>query len=102
MYLTTQSLLGAVRLRLRFPGMGETTTGWQLFAEADWAAARDAFQRALERDPGDPDALDGLGQSLWWLGERDAGIDRRRDAYAAYQRRGDARNAGRIADLPGR
>ena len=38
-----------------------------------------------------------FGQSLWWLGERNAGIDRRRDAYAAYQRRGDARNAGRIA-----
>ncbi len=77
--------------------MGETTTGWRLFADADWAAARDAFTQALAADPEDPDALDGLGQSLWWLGERDAGIDRRRDAYAAYQRRGDARNAGRIA-----
>src|SRR5918999_5821280 len=71
--------------------------GWKHFARADWAAARDAFAAALEHEPGDPEALDGLGQSLWWLGERDAAIDRRRAAYAAYQRRGDARNAGRVA-----
>ena len=49
-----------------------THPGWELFAQADWAAARDAFAGALEADPGDPEALDGLGQSLWWLGERDA------------------------------
>jgi hypothetical protein len=32
-----------------------------------------------------------------WLGEREAAIDRRREAYAAYQRRGDARSAGGLA-----
>jgi DNA-binding CsgD family transcriptional regulator/Tfp pilus assembly protein PilF len=72
-------------------------TGWQHFADADWAAARDAFAAALAEAPDDPEALDGLGQSLWWLGERDAAIDRRREAYAAYQRRGDARRAGGLA-----
>ncbi|HEX2070450.1 MAG TPA: LuxR C-terminal-related transcriptional regulator [Thermoleophilaceae bacterium] len=77
--------------------MGGKQTGWQEFADANWAAARDAFAAALEEEPGDPDALDGLGQSLWWLGERDAGIDRRREAYAAYQRGGDARSAGGLA-----
>jgi len=71
--------------------------GWREFADANWAAARDAFATTLEEAPGDPEALDGLGQSLWWLGERDAGIDRRREAYAAYQRSGDARGAGRLA-----
>src|SRR5918999_406013 len=55
-------------------------TGWQRFAEADWAGARDAFAAALEHDPGDPEAL-----------------DRRREAYAAYQRRGDARRASSVA-----
>jgi DNA-binding CsgD family transcriptional regulator len=77
--------------------MDHRATGWQRFAEADWAAAREAFGAALTDDPGDPEALDGLGQSLWWLGERDAAIDRRREAYAAYQRAGSARDAGRIA-----
>jgi ATP/maltotriose-dependent transcriptional regulator MalT len=70
---------------------------WAKFASADWAGARDAFAAALEERPGDPEALDGLGQSRWWLGERDAGIDIRREAYAAYQRAGDARSAGRVA-----
>ncbi len=54
--------------------MGDTQAGWRLFARAEWAAARDAFAAALADRPDDPEALDGLGQSLWWLGERDAGI----------------------------
>ncbi len=74
-----------------------TEAAWELFARADWAGARDAFTAALEEDPGDPDALDGLGQSLWWLGQRDEGIDRRREAYAEYQRRGEAQRAGMLA-----
>jgi DNA-binding NarL/FixJ family response regulator len=77
--------------------MGSTHAGWQHFARANWAAAHDAFATALDEAPGDPDALDGLGQSLWWLGRRDAAIDRRREAYAAYRRVGDTRNAGRLA-----
>jgi DNA-binding NarL/FixJ family response regulator/Tfp pilus assembly protein PilF len=77
--------------------MGSKQAGWELFGRAEWAAARDAFGAALADDPGDPDALDGLGQSLWWLGERDAAIDRRREAYAAYQARGNSRKAGGLA-----
>jgi ATP/maltotriose-dependent transcriptional regulator MalT len=77
--------------------MGSKQAGWQHFAGADWAAAHDAFAAALEEDPGDPEGLDGLGQSLWWLGERDAAIDRRREAYAAYRRLGDSRRAGGLA-----
>ena len=41
--------------------MGGTEAGWQHFAEADWAAARDSFAAVLEADPDDPEALDGLG-----------------------------------------
>ena len=77
--------------------MDAVRAGWEHFAQADWAAARDAFSAALEERPGDPEALDGLGQALWWLNERDAGIERRREAYAAYRRRGDARRAGGLA-----
>ena len=71
--------------------MGDKQAGWQHFDQADWAAARAAFAAALEQDSRDPEALDGLGQSLWWLGERDAAIDRRREAYAAFQRNGPQR-----------
>ena len=77
--------------------MDGKAAGWQHFDHADWAAARDAFAAAVAADGDDAEALDGLGQSLWWLGERDAGIDRRREAYAAYRRLGDARGAGRVA-----
>ena len=74
-----------------------TETGWELFARADWEGARDAFAAVLDEDPQDPDAQDGLGQSLWWLGRREEGIERRREAYASYRRRGDARRAGMLA-----
>ncbi len=77
--------------------MDHIASGWQHFAQADWAGARDAFAAALDETRGDPEALDGLGQSLWWLGDRDAAIDHRREAYAAYQRRGAAADAGRLA-----
>src|SRR4051812_29939894 len=77
--------------------MDTKQAGWQHFAAAEWRAARDAFAAALEDEPGDPEALDGLGQSLWWLGEREEAIDCRREAYVAYQRRDDARRAGGLA-----
>jgi DNA-binding NarL/FixJ family response regulator len=67
------------------------------FADADWESAREVFAAALREDPDDPDALDGLGQSLWWLGARDEAIATRREAYLAYRRLGDSRNAGRVA-----
>ncbi len=77
--------------------MDRRSAGWECFAEADWAGARDAFSAALSESPGDPEALDGLGQALWWLGERDAGIERRREAYAIYARARRAGDAGRLA-----
>lgn len=77
--------------------MGTSDAGWQHFARAEWSSARDAFEGTLAVEPGDPEALDGLGQALWWLGDRAAGIERRREAYAAYQQRGDARSAGGLA-----
>ena len=77
--------------------MSARDAGWQHFARAEWSFARDAFEEALAAEPGDPEALDGLGQALWWMGDRSAGIERRREAYAAYQERGDRRHAGGLA-----
>ena len=67
------------------------------FARADWQAAKDLYERVLAHDPEDPDALDGLGQSSWWLGDKQAGVELRAKAFAAYQRRGDRARAGFIA-----
>src|SRR5829696_2129078 len=67
------------------------------FARADWQAAKELYEQVLAIDPDEPDALDGLGQSLWWLGETQASIELRAKAFAHYQRRGDRERAGFIA-----
>jgi DNA-binding NarL/FixJ family response regulator len=70
---------------------------WDALRQADWATARETFAARLEEVPDDPEALDGLGRALWWLGDAQAGIQRRREAYAEYKRRGDALQAGNLA-----
>ena len=54
-----------------------------------WDQARAAFEAALaEREA--PEALDGMGVALWWLGETRASVAHTERAYAAYRRAGDA------------
>jgi ATP/maltotriose-dependent transcriptional regulator MalT len=67
------------------------------FARADWQAAKELYEQVLAADMAEPDALDGLGQSLWWLGEKQTGKELRAKAFAEYQRRGDKERAGFIA-----
>ena len=67
------------------------------FARADWQAAKDLYEQVLAADPDEPDALDGLGQSSWWLGDKQTGMELRAKAFAGYQRRGDRERAGFIA-----
>ena len=70
---------------------------WVALRAADWAAARDGFLEWLADHPDDPEALDGLGRALWWLGQPRDGIDRRREAYALYNRRGERLAAANLA-----
>jgi DNA-binding CsgD family transcriptional regulator len=70
---------------------------WVALRGADWAAARDEFLEWLEDHPDDPEALDGLGRALWWLGQPREGIKRRREAYALYNRRGEKLEAANLA-----
>jgi DNA-binding NarL/FixJ family response regulator len=69
---------------------------WAALARSDWEAARDQFQRALDVETS-AEALDGLGQTVWWLGEEEAAIELRTKAFAEYQRRGDADDAANVA-----
>ena len=64
------------------------------FVRADWRAAKELYEQVLAADADEPEALDGLGQSLWWLGEKHAGIQLRAKAFAGYQRRGARERAG--------
>ena len=70
--------------------------GHEALASGDWDSARDAFMAALELGP-DPEASDGLGRTLWWLGDVDGAIDHREQAYASFRKRGDTVRAARIA-----
>ena len=75
----------------------EPAGAWDALRSADWETAKAGFSAHLEEHPGDPAALDGLGRTLWWLGERPQGIERRREAYAEYKRRGEDLAAANLA-----
>jgi DNA-binding CsgD family transcriptional regulator len=62
----------------------------------DWLAARDDFRNALELGES-PEALNGLGEALWWLGETSASIDHRERAYSGFRARPDPARAVDIA-----
>ncbi|MGH2751252.1 MAG: LuxR C-terminal-related transcriptional regulator [Actinomycetota bacterium] len=62
----------------------------------DWAAARDSFRAALDLGES-AEALNGLGEALWWLGETQDSIDYRERAYAEFRRRALPVQAATIA-----
>ncbi|MFW6090576.1 MAG: LuxR C-terminal-related transcriptional regulator [Actinomycetota bacterium] len=65
-------------------------------ADGDWATARDAFAAALEISES-AEALAGLGEALWWLGEVPTAVEYGERAYAAYRHRGDQAAATDLA-----
>jgi DNA-binding NarL/FixJ family response regulator len=79
------------------PQTVDLTPAWDALRRAEWITARDAFAARLAVAPDDPEALDGLGRAVWWLGEPHAGMERRREAYAEYKRHGEARQAANLA-----
>jgi ATP/maltotriose-dependent transcriptional regulator MalT len=74
--------------------------GWEALARTDWARARTCFEAAVARNAS-AEALEGLGQAAWWLGDGAAMFQSRERAYRLYRRRGDLRSAARLATLLG-
>jgi len=72
--------------------MSHLDEGTRALADGRWLDARAAFEAALVRDPC-PEALDGLGEVLWWLGEPRRSNELRQQAYARFRRTGDATRA---------
>ena len=62
----------------------------------EWLVARDAFRESLALGE-TPEALNGLGDALWWLGETSASIDYRERAYSGFRARPDPGRAVAIA-----
>ncbi len=68
----------------------------QLLEGAQWEAARDAFEAALLEEEA-PEAHDGLGLALWFLGQVDEGIAARERAFDGFLREGRCDDAARTA-----
>src|SRR5688572_22598881 len=67
----------------------QTTTfvdvGRTALTEGRWADASAAYTAALDVEQ-NPDAMDGLGEALWWLGEPRESLVWRERAYAGFVR----------------
>jgi DNA-binding CsgD family transcriptional regulator len=70
--------------------------GWEALEAARWDAARVAFDAAIGVQE-TPDARDGLGLALWFLGSVEEGIAERERAFDDYARGGRADAAARVA-----
>ena len=62
----------------------------------DWLSARDSFRAALDVDE-IGEALNGVGDALWWLGATRESVGYRERAYADFRRRRDSVQAASIA-----
>lgn len=76
-------------------GNGPLAAGRSALARGDWVAAKAAFTSAWD-EQGSADALDGLGRSLWWLGDAAGALDARARAFALLRREGRDREAAAV------
>ena len=70
--------------------------GYEALAVGNWSEARAAFEEAVSTAES-PEALDGLGRSLWWLREGREAVVYRERAYSGFRREGELGRAARIA-----
>jgi ATP/maltotriose-dependent transcriptional regulator MalT len=63
-------------------------TAQEALQAGNWSAARHGFEAALDHEES-AEALFGLGNALWWLGETEASVRCQERAYAAFRRRPD-------------
>jgi uncharacterized protein HemY len=72
------------------------TLGEEALRSARWAEARDAFEESITEYP-TPEAMDGLGRALWWMGETSDALATRSRAYSGYRKAGRVDEAARVA-----
>lgn len=70
--------------------------GNEALALGDWTAARDSFGAALEQE-GSAEALSGLANASWWLGDVAQAVLYREQAFAEFRRRPDSVQAALTA-----
>lgn len=77
-------------------GNDQLQEGRRALEAARWDSARAAFEAALDAEE-TPEARDGLGQALWFLGSVEEGIAAREHAFEDYVRGGSCDRAARVA-----
>ena len=78
------------------PGNHRTDEGHRALEAARWDEARAAFESVLG-DEETPEALDGLGLALWFLGDVSGGVAARERAFDGYAHTGRGDDAARTA-----
>ena len=77
------------------PAREHLEEGWHALERARWEAARTAFEAAHAVEE-TPDALDGFGLAIWFLGEVKEGIAARERAFEGYVAEGRCDEAARV------
>ena len=77
-------------------GSGQLDDGWRALDDAQWDTARAAFTASLDEEE-TPDALEGLGLAVWFLGDVKAGVALREQAFEGYAQARRCDDAARIA-----
>ncbi len=77
-------------------GEALAVAGMSALEAGRWSDARADFESALAVQES-PEALDGLGEALWWLGEPQAAVLYRERAYVGFRKAGDAERAATTA-----
>lgn len=77
-------------------GAGRLAEGWRALDDAQWDSARAAFEASLA-DEQTPDALEGLGLAVWFLGDVKQGVAAREQAFEGYAQARRCDDAARIA-----
>lgn len=73
-------------------------TGRAALSRGHWAEARQVFEAAFAAEA-TPEALEGVAAAAYWQGDGGAIFAAREEAYRLYQKRGDRRNAARVATI---
>jgi DNA-binding NarL/FixJ family response regulator len=80
---------GLVRILGAMSDLDHVAAGRAALQAGRWEEARAAFAAALGEGE-TPEALDGMGTALWWLGETRESIAHTERAYAGFRQAGDA------------
>jgi DNA-binding CsgD family transcriptional regulator len=67
------------------------------FERGDWPEAREIYDTLVAEDPEIPEALDGLGETMWFMCEIAEGVALKERSYACFQRAGDVCRAADTA-----